>query len=148
MITTTIESLLSIKPILQKLANTSMPAREAFNILKTLKLVDKEYESIEAVQRQMLEKYGARNDDGNFSTDEKGNFIIKSELINEYVKEMQTFFDNKIELNNNPPTPISELNAAKIIEYNKDTTIASPHLFLNVFKARLFASFLCIIFLL
>lgn len=99
MITTTIESLLSIKPILQKLANTSMPAREAFNVLKTLKLVDKEYESIETVQRQMLEKYGARNDDGNFSTDEKGNFIIKSELINEYVKEMQTFFDNKIELN-------------------------------------------------
>ena len=99
MIITTIESLLSIKPILQKLANTSMPAREAFNILKTLKLVDKEYESIETIQRQMLEKYGARNDDGNFSTDEKGNFIIKPELINEYVKEMQTFFDNKVELN-------------------------------------------------
>ena len=99
MITTTIESLLTIKPVLQKLANTSMPAREAFGILKMLKLIDKEYESIEAVQRKMLDTYGANNEDGTFTTDEKGNFIIKKALINDYVKEMQTFLNEKIELN-------------------------------------------------
>lgn len=99
MITTTIDSLLTIKPMLQKLANTTMSAKEAFQVLKMLKLVDKEYESIEAVQKQMLEKYGDRNEDGNFSSDDKGNFIIKKELINEYVKEMQTFLNEKVELN-------------------------------------------------
>lgn len=98
MITTTIESLLAVKPVLQKLANTSMPAREAFKILKTLKLVDKEYESIETVQRQMLDKYGAKDEEGTFSTDEKGNFIIKPAMINEYVAEMQNFFNEKVEL--------------------------------------------------
>ena len=99
MITTTIESLLTIKPVLQKLANTSMPARDAFSILKMLKLVDKEYESIEVVQRKMLDTYGAKNEDGNFTTDEKGNYIIKKESIEDYVAEMQAFLGEKIELN-------------------------------------------------
>ena len=99
MITTTIESLLTIKPVLQKLANTSMPAREAFSILKMLKLIDKEYESIEAVQRKMLDTYGAKNEDGTFTTDEKGNYIIKKEGIEDYVAEMQAFLKEKIELN-------------------------------------------------
>ena len=99
MITTTIESLLTIKPVLQKLANTSMPAREAFSILKKLKLIDKEYESIEAVQRKMLDTYGAKNEDGTFTTDEKGNYIIKKEGIEDYVAEMQAFLKEKIELN-------------------------------------------------
>lgn len=99
MITTTIESLLTIKPVLQKLANTSMPARDAFSILKMLKLVDKEYESIEVVQRKMLDRYGAKNEDGNFTTDEKGNYIIKKESIEDYVAEMQAFLGEKIELN-------------------------------------------------
>lgn len=99
MITTTIESLLTIKPVLQKLANTSMPAREAFSILKMLKLIDKEYESIEAVQRKMLDTYGAKNEDGTFTTDEKGNYIIKKESIEDYVAEMQAFLEEKIDLN-------------------------------------------------
>lgn len=99
MITTTIESLLTIKPVLQKLANTSMPAREAFGILKMLKLVDKEYESIEVVQRKMLDTYGAKNEDGTFATDEKGNYIIKKEGIEDYVAEMQAFLGEKVELN-------------------------------------------------
>lgn len=98
-ITTTIESLLTIKPVLQKLANTSMPAREAFSILKMLKLIDKEYESIEVVQRKMLDTYGAKNEDGTFTTDEKGNYIIKKEGIEDYVAEMQAFLGEKIELN-------------------------------------------------
>lgn len=99
MITTTIESLLTIKPVLQKLANTSMPAREAFSILKMLKLIDKEYESIEVVQRKMLDTYGAKNEDGTFSIDEKGNYIIKKEGIEDYVTEMQAFLGEKVELN-------------------------------------------------
>lgn len=99
MITTTIESLLTIKPVLQKLANTSMPAREAFSILKMLKLVDKEYESIEVVQRKMLDTYGAKNEDGTFSIDEKGNYIIKKEGIEDYIAEMQAFLGEKVELN-------------------------------------------------
>ena len=98
MIATTIDSLLTIKPILQKLANTSMSAKEAFQVLKMLKLIDKEYESIETVQKQMLDKYGDRNEEGGFNSDEKGNFIIKKDLINDYVKEMQTFLNEKIEL--------------------------------------------------
>ena len=99
MITTTIDSLLTIKPVLQKLANTSMPAREAFSILKMLKLVDKEYESIEVIQRKMLDTYGAKNEDGTFSIDEKGNYIIKKEGIEDYIAEMQAFLGEKVELN-------------------------------------------------
>lgn len=113
MIVVTIDSLLMIKPILQKLANTSMSAKEAFQVLKMLKLVDKEYESIETVQKKMLDKYGDRDEDGCFNFDEKGNFIIKKELINDYVKEMQTFFDEKIELNCSK-IPINILNKIEL----------------------------------
>lgn len=113
MIVATIDSLLMIKPILQKLANTSMSAKEAFQVLKMLKLVDKEYESIETVQKKMLDKYGDRDEDGGFNFDEKGNFIIKKELINDYVKEMQTFFGEKIELNCSK-IPINILNEIEL----------------------------------
>ena len=76
-----------------------MPAREAFSILKMLKLVDKEYESIEVVQRKMLDTYGAKNEDGTFTTDEKGNYIIKKDGIEDYVAEMQAFLGTEVELN-------------------------------------------------
>lgn len=99
MIITTIESLLSIKLILQKLANTNMSAKNAFKVLKTLKLIEREYESIEIVQRRMLDKYGSKDEQGRLDTDAKGNYIIKAELIDEYMQEMQNFLSQEIELN-------------------------------------------------
>ena len=48
MIETTVSSLLTIKPVLQQLANTEMAARDSFTVLRMLKVIDKEYETIES----------------------------------------------------------------------------------------------------
>lgn len=99
MITTTIEALLTAKPVLQQVANTPMAAKDAFKVLKTLKTIEKEFESIETVQRSLLEKYGAREEDGTFMTDPNSNFIIIKEKSKDYVTEMQAFLSEKVELN-------------------------------------------------
>lgn len=98
MIETTISALITIKPVLQQLANTEMPARDSFTVLRLLKVIDKEYETIEATQRKMLESYGARDEAGNFMPDGRGGVIIKSENAQIFAEEMEQLLKTKVAL--------------------------------------------------
>lgn len=89
MIQTTVSSLLAIKPVLQQLANTEMPAKDGFAVLRLLKAIDKEYEIIEATQRKMLDKYGERDEEtGNFKPDGYGGVMIKQESAETFSEEL------------------------------------------------------------
>lgn len=99
MIVTTVDALLNVKPVLQKIANTSMPAKSAFSVLRTLKVVEKEYEAIEAAQRVLLDKYGKKDSSGNYIADENGNFRIEESKMNLYVPEMKALLAEKVEIN-------------------------------------------------
>ena len=102
MIITNINELLTIKPILQELAATPMSAKDGFNVLRTLKAVDKEYEMIVEIQRNMLEKYAMRDADGNVIPDENGSYIIDKEKQQEYIAEASQFLSTEIELDVKP----------------------------------------------
>ena len=102
MIETTISALITIKPVLQQLANTEMPARDSFTVLRLLKVIDKEYEIIETTQRKMLEAYGARDEAGNFIPDNRGGVTIKSENIQIFTKEMEELLKTKVNLEVTP----------------------------------------------
>lgn len=98
MITTTIDALLTAKPLLQKLANTAMPAKDAFAVLRVLKVVEKEYETIGSTQRGLVEKYGVADGEGSFKIDDNGNYLIKPELIEDYMAETKEFLGTKVEI--------------------------------------------------
>ena len=98
MITTTVGSLIAIKPVLQQLANLEMPAKESFAILRMLKVIDKEYESIESTQRKMLELYGDKDENGNYKSDGHGGALIRKESAEEFATQMGDFLKMEMEL--------------------------------------------------
>lgn len=98
MIETTVSALITIKPVLQQLANTEMPARDSFTVLRLLKVIDKEYETIEATQRKMLEAHGERDESGNFIPDGYGGVVIKSENTKIFAEEMEQLLKTKVTL--------------------------------------------------
>lgn len=102
MIETTVSSLITIKPVLQQLANTEMPARDSFTVLRLLKIIDKEYETIEATQRKMLETHGERDESGNFMPDGYGGVIIKSDSTKAFADEMDQLLKTKVTLEATP----------------------------------------------
>jgi hypothetical protein len=81
MITTNISTLLTIKPVLQHLAQTDMPARESFKTLRILKVIDKEFENIEIVQRNLFNTYGEKDEEDQLVINEDGTVKIKEEMI-------------------------------------------------------------------
>lgn len=99
MIKTTVSALIGSKGLLQNLANTPMPVRESFKVLKTLKMVESEFETIEKTQRKLLEAYGERNETGGFIPDQNGNVRIIQGKEEEFTREMKNLLDTEIELN-------------------------------------------------
>ena len=99
MIKTNVNILMTVKPILQELANTKMPAKQSFKILRTLKAVDAEYASIEEVQRNMIVSYGKKDENGEFMLDPEGRgYLIAEEHQNKFTEEMNDLLFTEVEL--------------------------------------------------
>lgn len=99
MIKVNINTLMSIKPILQELANIKMPAKQSFKILRTLKAVDAEYTSIEEIQRNMVINYGKKDENGEFMLDsENRGYLIADEYQDKVAKEVEELMASEIEL--------------------------------------------------
>ena len=101
MIEVSVNTLIAIKPVLQQLANIEMPAKESFKILRTLKNIDKEYETIEATQRKMLEAYGEKDENGNYVPNEMGGLKIKEDCGEAVAKEMNELLATRVNLDCN-----------------------------------------------
>ena len=96
---TKVGNLLAAKPFLQQLANTEMPAKDAFKILKTLKRVDEELSVVQDSRMKLVEKYCLRDEEsGEWKADEVGNVLIAPEHIATFNKEQQELFGTELEL--------------------------------------------------
>ena len=99
MIKVNINTLMSIKPILQELANVRMPAKQSFKILRTLKAVNAEYASIEEIQRNMVTNYGKKDENGEFILDSKNRgYLIADEYQDKVAKELEELMASEVEL--------------------------------------------------
>ena len=98
MIETTVSSLLTIKPVLQQLANTEMAARDSFTVLRMLKVIDKEYETIESTQRKMLELFGEKDESGNYKSDGHGGALIRKECADTFAQQMNELLKMELKL--------------------------------------------------
>lgn len=98
MIETTVSSLLTIKPVLQQLANTEMAARDSFTVLRMLKVIDKEYETIESTQRKMLELFGEKDENGNYKSDGHGGALIRKECTDTFAQQMNELLKMELKL--------------------------------------------------
>ena len=94
MIDTTIAALITVKPILQQLANIPMPARESFLLLRTLKTIDNEYLTVEKTCNQLLTLYGSQH--------EQGNFIINPDNTSKFQEEINNLLETNITIDCEP----------------------------------------------
>lgn len=102
MIKVTIDNLLAVKPILQEIATTPMTAKNSFAVLRMLKNIDKEFEAIEATQRQLVETYAMRDENGQYEMTEQGGIKINPEKFGEYVSEANQFVATELEIDAKP----------------------------------------------
>lgn len=98
MIKTTVAKLMAAQDVLQKIVSASLPARECWKALRTLREIEKESGTITDARRELCKKYAVLDEQGNFKPDEEGNFMIRDEAKQDFMKEMTDFLNEELEI--------------------------------------------------
>ena len=98
MIKTTVAKLINAQEVLQKIVDTELPARECWKALRVLREIEKEVNTITNTRRELCKKYAELDEQGNFKPDENGNYIIKDNCEEAFVKETNDFAAEELEI--------------------------------------------------
>lgn len=101
MIKVTITDILNGTEILQKLSNTGLRAKLAWQVSRLLKAVDKEVQEFNEARMELIKKYGEKDESGELITDEKGNCKIATTSTDTFTAELNELVESEIEINAN-----------------------------------------------
>ena len=101
MIKVTITDILNGTEILQKLSNTGLKAKLAWQVSRLLKAVDKEVQEFNETRMALIKKYGEKDENGELITDDKGNCKIITENVEKFSAELNELVAAEIEINAN-----------------------------------------------
>lgn len=101
MITVKISELLNSTESLQKLAETKLKAKLAWQVSKLLKSADKEIQEFNETRMNLVKKYGEKDEQGELITDEKGNCKILEGGINDFTSELNELVGSEVEISAN-----------------------------------------------
>lgn len=101
MIKVAITDILNGTEILQKLSNTELKAKLAWQVSRLLKAVDKEVQEFNETRMTVIKKYGEKDENGELVTDDKGNCKIIAEEVNNFTAELNELVTSEIEINAN-----------------------------------------------
>ena len=83
---------------LNELANKELPVRASFVLASNMKVLAPFLETLQTNYAELIEKYGARDDDGNVIHGENGTTPIKKECIQDFITESNALMDTEIEV--------------------------------------------------
>lgn len=109
MIKVKISELINGTEALQKLANTSLKAKLAWQVSRMLKTADLEIQIFNDTRLNLIKKYADLDEFGELITDEKGNCKIGAESVDKFQEELNELLDTLIEMNVNKIS-IDDLN--------------------------------------
>ena len=123
MIKITINELINAVPILRELTTKNFKGVASFKIARLIREMDKESETFEKTRIALIEKYGARDNNGNLITEDKGAIHIIPEMINECNAEIAALLNTEIEIAGEP-LPVEyfediEMNAEQAMAIDK-----------------------------
>lgn len=101
MIKVKISELINCTESLQKLANTSLKAKLAWQVARMLKTADLEIQIFNDTRLSLIKKYAELDENGEIITDEKGNCKIGTENVSTFTNELNELLDTVIEMNVN-----------------------------------------------
>ena len=99
MITMTINDLLNVIPVLRELLNKPFKGATAFKLARLMRELDKETTLFEESRQKLAEKYGERDENGNFVFSENGNIQLQADKLEECNAEMLGLLNTAIEVN-------------------------------------------------
>lgn len=102
MIELTINELINSTDIIQKLLTINLKAKTAYQIMRLAKAVEEEYNLFNKSRLDLLDKYGEKNPDNTLKMDDKNNYIINKEYIDDFSTEYEEVLNTSITLNVEP----------------------------------------------
>ena len=99
MIKVKISELINSTEALQKLANTKLKAKLAWQVARLLKTADLEIQIFNDTRMNLIKKYADVDEDGEIITDEKGNCKISADNVTQFNTELSELLDTVIEMN-------------------------------------------------
>lgn len=99
MITMTVNDLLNVIPVLRELLNKPFKGATAFKLARLMRELDKETTLFEESRQKLAEKYGERDENGNFVFSENGNIQLQADKLEECNAEMLGLLNTTIEVN-------------------------------------------------
>ena len=85
----------------------------AYKFAKLIKLTNDDEDFYNKHQRELLEQYSRKDDDGNVIPDENGRYQFDNDKIAPLNKELKELADTEVEIPENLKFPEEELNALK-----------------------------------
>lgn len=101
MINVTLNEILNASPILSTIAQKPINGADAFKIARLLREVDKEITTFDETRKTLIDKYGARDDEGELVVEEN-TIKIKDDCIDDYNQAVTTMLMNEVTINANP----------------------------------------------
>lgn len=99
MIKMTLEDVMAVVPALQELSNKSFSGATTFKIARLIRELNKELETFDKERMKLIEKYGERDENGEFIQQENNSVKIKDDCIEICNQEIVGLFKTEIEIN-------------------------------------------------
>lgn len=101
MIRVKLDNLISSVEALQKLSQTEMKARLAWQVTRLLKAADAEIQQFNETRMNLIRKYGEKDENGEIVVDDKNNCKIAEDKVSDFTKELTDLAESEVEINAN-----------------------------------------------
>ena len=102
MIEVTIKEIINGIETMDGLMQEALPSRAAYQVAKIAKAMSDEYKFFEEARLKLIKKYGKKDESGELIVDEKNQYTVPKENMDEFTKEFNELTTSKVELLINP----------------------------------------------
>lgn len=99
MISITVNEMINIYGTLNELMSKNFSGKNAFNIARLARELNKELETFDQARKQVVDKYTLRDSDGNPVVDEQGNIKVIPDKVEECNQDFSTLLNSQLEIN-------------------------------------------------
>lgn len=99
MISITVNEMINIYGTLNELMSKNFSGKNAFNIARLARELNKELETFDQARKQVVDRYTLRDSDGNPVVDEQGNIKVIPDKVEECNQDFSTLLNSQLELN-------------------------------------------------
>lgn len=99
MISITVNEMINIYGTLNELMSKNFSGKNAFNIARLARELNKELETFDQARKQVVDKYTLRDSAGNPVVDEQGNIKVIPDKVEECNQDFSTLLNSQLELN-------------------------------------------------